>query len=131
MPRIVSTDDLVALASKLQSVCDAAPAWGAATTSVRSSRDPFDSPWKVVEAAVVTGNALQRPEPTPSAPALPELTAVVSAGGRGYAVLDGKPLGVGASRDGYTLVNLTAGSATISVDGSLITLPLREQKIVP
>ena len=131
LPRIVTTDDLVALASKLQDVCEAAPAWGAASMAGRSARDPFESPWKVIEAAASTGNDPAPAETPSSVRVLPDLTAIVSAGGRGYAVLDGKPLGLGASRDGYTLVDLTAEAATISVDGAVFTLPLRDRKIVP
>jgi len=129
-PRVVTTDDLVALASKLQGVCEAAPAWGAAGV-LRSSRDPFESPWKAVEVFAQTDT----PEAGVRAPtpvrALPELTAIVSTVGRGYAVLDGRPLSVGASRDGYTLIELTAESATIEADGSVYTLALRDRNILP
>lgn len=130
-PRIVTANELVALATKLQSVCEAAPAWSATISSVRSARDPFESPWRAVEEAVQPEIPGEEPVAIPTAQSLPELTAIVTTGGRGYAVLNGKPLSVGSSRDGYTLIELTADSATISVHGAVFTLELRTKGIFP
>jgi hypothetical protein len=55
---------------------------------------------------------------------IPSLTAVVSRGAEGIAVLDGKTLSVGESRDGVMLVRVTARSATVRVEGREYTLSL-------
>lgn len=89
--------------------------------------DPFLSPWVSSHADTAAANPKQLvAQSSPRADdALPELTGIVSANGRGYGVLDGKPLRIGASRDGYTLLELSNQSAKIMKDGSIHTLPLR------
>ncbi len=122
----VDLDDLKALASNLADVCIQEPPTHMEASRTQPPLDPFESPWLTVTK---TGSdALQNPDtPSVNQPMieLPILSAVVSAGEQGYAVLDGKPLAVGASRNGYTLTALTDQAATISINGSVFTLPLR------
>jgi hypothetical protein len=131
MPRIVTPEQLVGLATRLQGVCDIATARPSGGAGSVSMNDPFASPWAVPEEEA---SPVEEPEvaaaPLPGPP-LPVLTSIVQAGGRGYAVLDGRPLGVGGTRDGYTLVELTDGAATVSMGGSLHTLPLHTKKNSP
>lgn len=61
---------------------------------------------------------------------LPVLSAVVASGAReGIAVLDGRALSVGQTRDGITLVSVTARTATVRIDGveHVLSLPLPAQ----
>lgn len=73
--------------------------------------------------------------PTPSmrvdpgpASRLPNLSAIVLTDSGGYAVLNGRPLGVGASREGYTLIALSSLSATVEMDGVRVTLSLATER---
>ncbi|KAA0216472.1 MAG: hypothetical protein DYG94_04810 [Leptolyngbya sp. PLA3] len=54
----------------------------------------------------------------------PTLSAIVLTESGGYAVLNGRPVGLGASRDGFTLKSLSARTATIEMDGVSLTLSL-------
>lgn len=133
MPRIVTPDELVALATRLQGECGAQPRRAPAGDDSLTQLDPFESPWKIVEASFEsekTSGEVDAPT-VDTRPRLPLLTSIVSAGGQGYAVLDGKPLSVGASRDGYTLIELTDQAATVSVNGAIFTLPLHDKKNSP
>ncbi|GAB4383734.1 MAG: hypothetical protein Kow0022_04340 [Phycisphaerales bacterium] len=58
------------------------------------------------------------------APSTPSLSAIVLTESGGYAVLNGRPLSLGATRDGYTLTALSSRSATIEMDGVRVTLSL-------
>jgi len=69
--------------------------------------------------------AAEQPQRTRAAP-MPVLSAIVLTGSGGYAVLDGHPLGVGATRDGWTLRRLTGQTATIERDGVIYTLSLHD-----
>lgn len=95
-------------------------------------RDAF-ADWK--RAAEVVAIAEEQPvaSAAPARPvqALPTLTAIVLTETGGYAVLNGKPLGVGASREGFTLVNVTAQSATVEMDGVKVTLLLAGERGSP
>jgi hypothetical protein len=128
----VDLEQLKALATSLASVCTEDSQHRMDASLPQMSMDPFESPW-----AVVNENSGSRVQSTTSTPdkqlalTLPELSAVVSVGGKGYAVLDGKPLALGASRDGYTLTELTDQAATISIRGSVFTIPLRHDKSSP
>lgn len=64
------------------------------------------------------------PRDEPRTQRVPALTAVVSRGSGGIAVLDGKTLSVGETRDGMTLVGVTARSATVRIGGREYTLSL-------
>ncbi|MCL4219968.1 MAG: hypothetical protein KJZ65_01225 [Phycisphaerales bacterium] len=60
----------------------------------------------------------------------PTLSAIVLTESGGYAVLNGRPVGLGASRDGFTLTELSARTATIEVDGVRVTLSLSGERLV-
>ncbi len=131
----VETVDLIqlkALASNLAGVCEQEISPLLEVSSAPAVLDPFESPWST--ATDSDSNTLEISD-TPSGDqfnvVLPVLSAVVSAGEQGYAVLDGKPLAVGASRNGYTLTELTDQTATISVNGSVFTLLLRKNNSSP
>jgi len=124
---IVDMKALSGLAEKLLGVCTSNSGVNVAVTSTEPVPDPFASPWAKATASLAaadeaTGTTTKVVTPT----ALPALTAIVSANGRGYGVLDGQPLSVGASRNGYTLIELTDQAARIMIDGEVHTLPLRK-----
>ncbi len=60
----------------------------------------------------------------------PALSAIVLTESGGYAVLNGRPVGLGASRDGFTLTQLSARTATIDMEGVQVTLSLSGERIV-
>lgn len=60
----------------------------------------------------------------------PTLSAIVLTESGGYAVLNGRPVGLGASRDGFTLTELSARTATISMDGVRVTLSLSGERVI-
>lgn len=97
------------------------------------ARDAF-ADWKRVAEVVALAEeqpAARTPEPARPVQALPTLTAIVLTETGGYAVLNGKPLGVGASREGFTLVGVTAQSATVDMDGVKVTLLLAGERGSP
>lgn len=61
---------------------------------------------------------------------LPTLSAIVLTESGGYAVLNGRPVGLGASREGYTLTHLSARTATIEMEGVRVTLSLSGERHV-
>jgi hypothetical protein len=128
----VELEQLKALATSLANVCTEDSRIRMDTSRSHMSMDPFESPWAVVNED--SGTSQQSTTGAPdrqSALTLPELSAVVSVGGKGYAVLNGKPLALGASRDGYTLTELTDQAATITIRGSVFTIPLRHDNSSP
>jgi len=128
----VDLEQLEALASNLANTCKQEAPVRLNSSYSQSTADPFEAPW---HAMTVTDAAVHPTPDTQSASQpivkLPVLSAVVSVGGRGYAVLNGKPLAVGGSRNGYTLTELTDLAATISIQGSVYTLPLRPNNSSP
>lgn len=78
-----------------------------------------------LEEAVVQS----RPDTRPAS-RTPTLSAIVLTESGGYAVLNGRPVGLGASRDGFTLKGLSARTATIDMDGVRVTLSLSGERLV-
>lgn len=96
-------------------------------------RDAF-ADWERIDDVPAIGEeqAVSAPAaPARAARAMPTLTAIVLTETGGYAVLNGKPLGVGASREGFTLVGVTAQSATVEMDGVKVTLLLAGERGSP
>ena len=128
----VDLGQVKALASDLAHVCGTEAPARAAAAGPLSSLDPFESPWTAVEdVSSKPQGSTQAVSDAPAGPVLPELSGVVSVRGHGYAILDGKPLSVGGSRDGYTLTELTDQTATISIRGAIYTLSLRKNNSSP
>jgi hypothetical protein len=128
----VDLEQLEALATSLASVCTDDSQLRIDASQPPMSMNPFESPWagSNEDSGAPVRSTAAAPDSQPAL-TLPELSAVVSVGGNGYAVLDGKPLAVGASRNGYTLTELTDQAATITIRGSVFTIPLRHDNSSP
>ena len=58
-----------------------------------------------------------------------QLTAVLTAGKRGLAVLGGKPVRIGQTIDGFTLVDVAKRSAVFEAEGVRVELSLRSESV--
>lgn len=97
--------------------------------AVVHAHDAFSSLVSAPLRAESAAETLERARVEPRrAPSLPSLSAIVLTESGGYAVLNGRPLSLGATRDGYRLTALSSRSATIDMDGVRVTLSLGAER---